>query len=172
MIQIELDRFWTADEIRDKYQIPAVLFAKLLPGIPWHYEDEKGVRYFLESRVDSFLHEWAERSETTKVRSGDSQLPDGPQPPDSFYLDGRKYTNISRRAWLLLKTLWEPGAGERVHRDEVMEAVYGMNYDQTVDALDSLRKRLNRVLADQRCPAEVMNRGHYLWIETFPVPTR
>jgi len=51
---IGLNRFLTTDQVKEKYQIPDDLFAKVLPDLPVAHRQGE-VKYHLESEVDQFL---------------------------------------------------------------------------------------------------------------------
>ena len=168
---IDLNRFFTADEIRGKYQVPSSLFAKIINAIPFHYEDEEGVRYYIESRVDRFFEEYGKRMETPSApvhgmpaQYPDNTDPDGPVPPDRLRLSGKVYQDITKKGWLLLQCLWQR---EWVVIDDVMEHVYGHDYEQCDETLYSLCKRTSSLLITQGCPAEIKRKAGYIMLEVY-----
>lgn len=165
---IDLNRFLTADEIKGKYQMPAALFEKLMPLLPWQHEDEGGERYYLESRVDRFLEEFVDLLERQTGGGGIQgggharHQPDGMIPPDRVRVHGKEYTGLPRHQWRLLQALL---CRKPVEMEAVMDAVYGHDADRTDSALDSLRKRTNDRLSRQGFPGEIGSRGGYFILE-------
>jgi hypothetical protein len=86
---------------------------------------------------------------------------DGPIPPCTFRLGGVVY-EVSPAQWRLLNFLWNR---KPVRIEDVMEAIYGINYTKPDSALFSLCNRLNWELADQNCPASVHRRSGYLFLD-------
>jgi hypothetical protein len=149
---IKLNRFLTADEVREKYQIPADLFQKLLPLLPVAHRDGAGVAYYLESVVDKVLHDWAARPPKA----------DGPVPPDRFRLGDIECEGLTGLEWRLLDGLW--GKPAKLIQD-VMDRVYGDNHAQTDGAIKAVVKRLNKKLLKKGVPAEVVFKNGYCSIE-------
>lgn len=152
---IELNRIFTATDLREKYQIPASLFTTLLPLIPWVHEHDN-VRYYLESKVDKFLNDWLLEYSVPHGQGGGSS--DGLIQLDRFRLHGKEYTGIKGFQRRLLEALWQRGP---TPIEAIKDHVYGHDEERSDDALRSLARRLNDVLAKQSCPAEVQPGGEF-----------
>jgi hypothetical protein len=67
---MKLNRFLTTDEVREKYAIPDGLAPKILPYLPYVYEQPDGTRIHLESEVDEFLADYARSKRQADARQG------------------------------------------------------------------------------------------------------
>jgi hypothetical protein len=56
---IELNRFFTKDEIGRLYRIPPGLLSSVMAGVPVVHRDERGEPYFVESHVDRAVDAFA-----------------------------------------------------------------------------------------------------------------
>lgn len=85
---------------------------------------------------------------------------DGPHGRGHLVVGGARYGPFTRAMMLLLRAVW--GKGE-VPIVEAIRLVYGPAATRTREtALEQLRKRLNRRMREEACPAQVrMKAGHY-----------
>lgn len=95
---------------------------------------------------DSMVSEWLRETETGQA---------------AVRLGGVMY-EVSPAQWRLLDFLWNR---KTVKVEDMLEALYGINYKKTDSALFSLCNRLNRELADQNCPASVHRRSGYILLD-------
>jgi hypothetical protein len=58
---IELNRFFTTEEVRREYRVPAAVADDILPKLPVVVTQEDGTRIHLGQDVDEFLAEFSRR---------------------------------------------------------------------------------------------------------------
>ena len=85
---------------------------------------------------------------------------DGPQGNGRLRVNGASYGPLTRLMMDLLRALWGRG---QVPVGEALRQVYGKAATAArEDALEQVRKRLNRRLREEACPAQVRREaGHY-----------
>jgi DNA-binding response OmpR family regulator len=85
---IELNRFFTTEEVRRQYRVPAAVADEILPELPVFVTQEDGTRFHLESEVDEFLADLSCKRRKTDVLNSPS--PNG----TSSYADKLTYGPI------------------------------------------------------------------------------
>jgi excisionase family DNA binding protein len=63
---LRLNRFMSAEQVRELYGVPPGIWEKLHPLLPVKCVDDSGVPYYLESEVDGFLAAWLRQARKPK----------------------------------------------------------------------------------------------------------
>jgi hypothetical protein len=97
--------------------------------------------------------------DTPPIRLPPEPEQNGPQPPNVFWLWGKRYT-FSPKPWDLLSILW---GGGKVKKEDAMLCIY--QADDAERKFTSTVKHLQHELGAQDCPAAVYTKREYIWLE-------
>ena len=145
---IEMNRFWKRAEVAAAYSIPPGQEG-VIDAVPTAHSDEiTGEEYVLGHDVDRVI-----------AGAFPTVRPDGPYPPDAIRVGGKDYSGVSGLRWRLLRCLWGRGP---VAIDEVIDAIWGQDFDEGDKALDSLVKHARRWCRTARCPLGLRTKSGYV----------
>jgi len=91
---IELNRFFTTEEVRREYRVPAAVADDILPKLPVVVTQEDGTRFHLETDVDEFLTEFSRQQRKAEARK--NPLPKGRAGRSIETLEVAEYANVLR----------------------------------------------------------------------------
>lgn len=142
--------FTKSDILREYVGFPSDVLDDLFAEVRHHDTNADGDPIWMESVVDDWLDELYLRRQADDGR-------DKVIPPSKVRIDGQIYNDLTTLEWRLMDILLtRRNAGEEaVSKDDVIEHVWGHDYDRKDDALKQHVKRLNKKLSEKRCSVSV-----------------
>jgi len=137
---VKLNRFLTTAEVQEKYGIPHALALKILPSLPYVYEEPDGTRIHLESEVDEFLAEFVRSLRRAEARQSPAPSGTPGRKPVTFEIaafanDLRQQDKSWKEVLSACKKRW-PG-DERVGNVEQVRATWRRHFGSNREKADS-----------------------------------
>jgi hypothetical protein len=96
--------------------------------------------------------------------SQDEPLPDGPEPPDGFSYGGQTYQGLARKPFAAVQFVWACD-NKTAHRFDLAEPVWqDQAFDVADNAMQGLRKEINRFFRNKKIPWHAKVKGDYLFL--------
>jgi len=142
--------FTKADILREYVSFPSDVLDDLFAEVRHHDTNANGDPIWMESVVDDWLDERCFRRQADDGR-------DKVIPPNKVRIEGQIYNDLTSLEWRLMDILLtRRNTGEEaVPKDDVIEHVWGHDYDHKDNALKQHVKRVNEKLSEQHSPVSV-----------------